>query len=228
MFIDNLPKEKNQIQCLLKEVNRCIRELERQFFEEEDSEVDEELINVEMKTPEEHNQNLMKIKEKSHIQQFWSIPLSEVVGPKFEFDKLATAMNKNAGRLFDVITCDPPWMLSSANPTRGVAIAYSTLCDKDILNIPLDKIQKNGFLFIWVINAKYRFALDMFEKYNYRLVDEVAWVKQTVNGKIAKGHGFYLQHAKETCLIGVKGDVRDKAIFNIKTDVIFSQRRGQS
>jgi hypothetical protein len=25
-----------------------------------------------------------------------------------------------------------------------------------------------------------------------RLVDEIAWVKQTVNGKIAKGHGYYL------------------------------------
>jgi mRNA (2'-O-methyladenosine-N6-)-methyltransferase len=39
-----------------------------------------------------------------------------------------------------------------------------------------------------VINAKYRFALEMFDRHGYRLVDEVAWVKQTVNGKIAKGH----------------------------------------
>jgi mRNA m6A methyltransferase catalytic subunit len=58
------------------------------------------------------------------------------------------------------------------------------------------------------------------------LVDEIAWVKQTVNGKIAKGHGYYLQHAKETCLVGVKGNVKDKAKFNIESDVIFSQRRG--
>lgn len=36
------------------------------------------------------------------------------------------------------------------------------------------------------------------------MVDELAWVKRTVNGKIAKGHGFYLQHAKESCLVGVK------------------------
>jgi mRNA (2'-O-methyladenosine-N6-)-methyltransferase len=62
----------------------------------------------------------------------------------------------------------------------------------------------------------------MFKKWGYTLVDEIAWVKQTVNGKIAKGHGFYLQHAKETCLIGVKGDMRDKSYFNIGTDVIFS------
>jgi len=61
-----------------------------------------------------------------------------------------------------------------------------------------------------------------------RLVDEIAWVKQTVNGKIAKGHGYYLQHAKETCLVGVKGNVSEKARFNIESDVIFSQRRGQS
>lgn len=62
----------------------------------------------------------------------------------------------------------------------------------------------------------------MFEKWGYSLIDEIVWVKQTVNGKIAKGHGFYLQHAKETCLIGVKGDMTNRAFFNIGTDVIFS------
>lgn len=81
------------------------------------------------------------------------------------------------GRLFDVITCDPPWQLSSANPTRGVAIAYDTLNDKQILDIPFDKLQTDGFLFIWVINAKYRFALEMMEHFKYKLVDEIAWVK---------------------------------------------------
>lgn len=44
----------------------------------------------------------------------------------------------------------------------------------------------------------------MIEHWGYKLVDEITWVKKTVNGKIAKGHGFYLQHAKESCLIGVK------------------------
>ena len=44
-------------------------------------------------------------------------------------NKLVNAQMDNAGRMFDVITCDPPWQLSSANPTRGVAIAYDTLID---------------------------------------------------------------------------------------------------
>jgi mRNA m6A methyltransferase catalytic subunit len=82
------------------------------------------------------------------------------------------------GRLFDVITMDPPWQLSSANPTRGVAIAYDTLSDIEILDrIPFDKLQKDGFLFIWVINAKMRFALELYRKFDYKLVDEVVWVK---------------------------------------------------
>ena len=43
------------------------------------------------------------------------------------------------------------------------------------------------------------------KKWKYEVVDSVAWTKSTVNMKIAKGHGFYLQHAKETCIVGVKG-----------------------
>lgn len=176
---------------------------------------------------EEEKKELDKIKGKSHIQQFWSIPLSKNV-MTFNWDKLAEVQLLHGNRLFDVICMDPPWQLSTANPTRGVAIAYDTLNDNDVINMPLWKIQNAGFLFIWVINAKYKFAFDLFDQQGYKVVDEVTWVKQTINGKINKGHGFYLQHAKETCLIGVKGDVRGKAFFNIKNDVIFNMRRGQS
>lgn len=73
---------------------------------------------------------------------------------------------------------DPPWVLSTAAPVRGVATSYDTLTDKDILELlPFDSLQENGFLFIWVINNKYRLALALFEKYGYKLVDELVWVK---------------------------------------------------
>lgn len=129
--------------------------------------------------------------------------------------------------MFDVITMDPPWILSSGNPTRGVATNYDTLNDYDIMNhFPFERLQTDGFLFIWVINNKYKFALDLFAKHGYGVVDELVWVKQTVNGKIAKGHGYYLQHAKETCLIGYKGDLGEKLKGRVNCDLIFSQRRG--
>lgn len=82
-------------------------------------------------------------------------------------------------------------------------------------------------------------------------------MKQTVNGKIAKGHGYYLQHAKELCLVGFRGDPEAMAMrirnskrpsfqesehevsvkfsdsgsvmrFNVESDVLFTYRRGQS
>lgn len=67
----------------------------------------------------------------------------------------------------------------------------------------------------------------MEKRWGYKVVDSINWVKKTVNGKIAKGHGFYLQHAKETCLVGYKGNF---SLYNknIPSDVIFSYRRGQS
>lgn len=67
----------------------------------------------------------------------------------------------------------------------------------------------------------------MEKKWGYKVVDSINWVKKTVNGKIAKGHGYYLQHAKETCLVGVKGNIENYN-SNVASDVIFSYRRGQS
>lgn len=93
VFIDNLPKKKNEIIVLLKEVNKHIRMLEQQFFEEEDSDVErEQQLILEQKnddySPEEQYIQVEKIKAKSHIQQFWSIPLSKNV-MTFNWGKLA-------------------------------------------------------------------------------------------------------------------------------------------
>ena len=32
-------------------------------------------------------------------------------------------------------------------------------------------------------------------------VDEIAWVKCNRSKRMAKSHGFYLQHSKETCFV---------------------------
>uniref|UniRef100_A0A6U9QP54 mRNA m(6)A methyltransferase n=1 Tax=Picocystis salinarum TaxID=88271 RepID=A0A6U9QP54_9CHLO len=140
----------------------------------------------------------------------------------YDFDALA------AYTQFDAIMMDPPWQLATANPTRGVALGYFQLNDHHIMNLPVPKLQTNGFLFVWVINAKYKFTLDLFRKWGYQLVDQVVWVKMTVNRRLAKSHGYYLQHAKEVCLVGRKGDLPPGSQTNVGSDVIFSERRGQS
>jgi len=63
--------------------------------------------------------------------------------------KLSREQEKNAGGFFDVIMMDPPWQLSSSQPSRGVAIAYDSLSDDNIMKMPIDKLQKDGFIFIW-------------------------------------------------------------------------------
>jgi len=152
----------------------------------------------------------------------------------FPFAELAMKQKELSGRLFDVIMTDPPWQLATANPTRGVALGYSQLSDDIITSLPIQLLQDNGLLFIWVINAKYRLALQLLQKWGYRMIGDVSWVKQTVNRRIANGHGFYLQHAKETCLVALKGEMHkipslnNQNIKGVCSDVIYSERRGQS
>jgi N6-adenosine-specific RNA methylase IME4 len=106
---------------------------------------------------------------------------------------------------FDVVLMDPPWQLATANPTRGVALGYAQLSDAEIARLPVPSLQqRGGFLFVWVVNSKYKFVLDLFDAWGYALVDEIVWVKQTVHRRLAKSHGYYLQHAKETCLVGLR------------------------
>ncbi|KAJ3163076.1 hypothetical protein HDU86_002245 [Geranomyces michiganensis] len=151
----------------------------------------------------------------------WCVPIKANV-VTFEWAALASAAQ------FDVILMDPPWQLASHAPTRGVAIAYQQLPDALIEELPIPSLQTNGFVFIWVINNKYVKAFELMQRWGYEYVDDITWVKQTVNRRMAKGHGYYLQHAKETCLVGRKGKDPPGCAHGVASDVIFSQRRGQS
>ena len=54
------------------------------------------------------------------------------------------------------------------------------------------------------------------------------WVKMTVNRRLAKSHGYYLQHAKEVCLVARKGGNPPGTRHSTGSDIIYSERRGQS
>lgn len=60
------------------------------------------------------------------------------------------------------------------------------------------------------------------------MIDEITWVKETVNRRLARGNGYYLQHAQETCLVGVTGVGPPTLRHGVCSDVIIAQRRGQS
>lgn len=51
-----------------------------------------------------------------------------------------------------------------------MAIGYQQLGDGLIQDIPIAAVQDSGLIFMWVINAKYRFAISMLEKWGYAYV----------------------------------------------------------
>ena len=55
----------------------------------------------------------------------------------------------------------------SPPPQRMHPTPVLQLTDQHIADLPIPRLQSNGFLFVWVINAKYQFCLDLFDKWGY-------------------------------------------------------------
>lgn len=61
-----------------------------------------------------------------------SIPINADIRT-FDWEALGERQFATAGRYYDVIMMDPPWQLSSANPTRGVSdISYDEITNKHL------------------------------------------------------------------------------------------------
>ena len=131
---------------------------------------------------------------------------------------------KLQGRKFDILLCDPPWTLATADPTRGPALHYSQLPSTEIFKLDLRMFQDEGHVFLWVINSVYDDAIKWLTKLDYEIVQQIVWIKSTVNGKLSPSTGHYAMHAKETCLVARKGNCKCAKLQN----VIISSRGRQS
>ena len=76
--------------------------------------------------------------------------------------------NSQNGGFFDAILMDPPWQLAGQAPSRGVSLMYDQLHDKLIEDMEIELLQRDGLIFIWVINNKFVRALDMMDKWGYK------------------------------------------------------------
>lgn len=105
IYIDNLPNHPDDIEKQILDVQEHIMILEEKWFQmeqsdEEDPNLDPSILNSPC--------SIDLVKGKSHIAQHFCIPCSVDVRT-FDFDKLINAQMNTGGRLFDVITMDPPW-----------------------------------------------------------------------------------------------------------------------
>ncbi len=122
---------------------------------------------------------------------------------------------------FDVIMADPPWDIHMDLP-------YGTLSDDEMKNLPVKNLQDDGVIFLWVTGRATELARECLELWGYERREELVWIKTNqLQRLIRTGRtGHWLNHSKEHCLIGIKGN--PKIHKNVDCDVLVSEVRETS
>lgn len=123
---------------------------------------------------------------------------------------------------FAVVMADPPWDIHMELP-------YGTLTDDEMRKLNIPTLQDDGFLFLWVTGRAMELGRECLSLWGYRHVDEIIWVKTNQLQRIIRTGrtGHWLNHGKEHCLVGVKGNTQG---FNrgLDCDVIVAEVRSTS
>ncbi|TRZ07646.1 hypothetical protein HGM15179_019459, partial [Zosterops borbonicus] len=102
---------------------------------------------------------------------------------------------------FAVVMADPPWDIHMELP-------YGTLTDDEMRRLNIPVLQDEGFLFLWVTGRAMELGRECLNLWGYERVDEIIWVKTNQLQRIIRTGrtGHWLNHGKEHCLVGVKGN----------------------
>ncbi|XP_068611889.1 N6-adenosine-methyltransferase subunit METTL3 [Brachionichthys hirsutus] len=123
---------------------------------------------------------------------------------------------------FAVVMADPPWDIHMELP-------YGTLTDDEMRKLNIPVLQDDGFLFLWVTGRAMELGRECLSLWGYERVDEIIWVKTNQLQRIIRTGrtGHWLNHGKEHCLVGVKGNPQG---FNrgLDCDVIVAEVRSTS
>eukprot|EP00878_Enallax_costatus_P024456 GHUV01026097.1.p1 GENE.GHUV01026097.1~~GHUV01026097.1.p1 ORF type:complete len:534 (+),score=88.75 GHUV01026097.1:238-1839(+) len=124
---------------------------------------------------------------------------------------------------FGVIMTDPPWEIRQDLP-------YGTMSDEEMLNMPIADLQDDGVIFMWVVTRALELGREALAKWGYRRVDELIWVKtnslQRLITPVSGRTGHFLNHSKEHCLVGYKGNPQLNRY--VDCDVLVSEVRETS
>ncbi|KAI3405779.2 IME4 [Candida oxycetoniae] len=123
---------------------------------------------------------------------------------------------------FAAIISDPAWDIHMSLP-------YSTCKDDELLALPMDALQDEGIIMLWVTGRSIEIGRRALLKWGYSVSDEMIWIKlNQLKRTIVTGRtGHWLNHSKEHLLVGLKGNplwLNSK----IDTDVVVSNTRETS
>ena len=133
---------------------------------------------------------------------------------------------------------DPPWRIKGGQQNDSqfmfsnskFSLEYDTMSNQEIMDLKIESLSRNGFLFLWILNTQMNIAYETMNKWGYEVVDQIVWVKLKDN-KINLTHGYYFMHSFEICLIGFKsesGQYPLRYLSSISSNVIFSDIRKKS
>lgn len=116
---------------------------------------------------------------------------------------------------------DPPWDIHMELP-------YGTMSDDEMRKLPVQKLQDEGLIFLWVTGRAMELGRECLKIWGYERVDEIIWVKTNQLQRIIRTGrtGHWLNHGKEHCLVGLKGPI--KLNRGIDCDVIVAEVRATS
>ena len=104
---------------------------------------------------------------------------------------------------YNVILMDPPWDIHMELP-------YGTMKDCEMSTMPIPKLIHNlepTLLFLWVTGRTKELASTLMRNWGFYQSDVIIWVKTNQLGKIVRTGrtGHWLNHGKEHCLLGIRG-----------------------
>lgn len=75
-------------------------------------------------------------------------------------------------------------------------------------NLPVPALQDDGYIFLWVTGRAMELGRECLLEWGYKRVNELVWIKTNqLQRLIRTGRtGHWLNHSKEHCLVGVKGN----------------------
>ncbi|KAM7279624.1 hypothetical protein ACFE04_006758 [Oxalis oulophora] len=122
---------------------------------------------------------------------------------------------------FGVIMADPPWDIHMELP-------YGTMADDEMRTLNVPALQTDGLIFLWVTGRAMELGRECLELWGYKRVEEIIWVKTNQLQRIIRTGrtGHWLNHSKEHCLVGIKGN--PEVNRNIDTDVVVAEVRETS
>ncbi|CAG8575084.1 2062_t:CDS:10, partial [Racocetra persica] len=123
---------------------------------------------------------------------------------------------------FTVIMADPPWDIHMTLP-------YGTMTDDEMKAMEISTLQDEGLLFLWVTGRAMELGRECLNIWGYDRADELVWIKTNqLQRLIRTGRtGHWLNHSKEHCLVGIKGNPEDLNL-GLDCDVLVGEVRETS